>query len=251
MRTFGLIGYPLSHSFSQSYFTKKFRNENVADCEYLNFPISSIRELPSLLQQYPTLEGLNVTIPYKQQVIPFLSSKNEVVAATGACNCIRINTDQQLHGYNTDVTGFEVSLLHQLKPFHTKALILGTGGAAKAVAFVLQKLHITFLYVSRQESTHDKIHYNQLNRAILTEHLLIINATPVGMFPAEKDAPPIDFDAITPRHLLFDLIYNPAMTVFLSEGKKRGASIQNGYAMLEIQAEESWKIWNSVKAQSS
>ncbi len=246
MRTFGLIGYPLGHSFSQSYFSKKFRDEQITGCEYLNFPISTISELPSRLREYPNLAGLNVTIPYKEQVLPFLSSANEIVSATGACNCILIDSLQQLHGYNTDVTGFEHSLRPLLKPFHTKALVLGTGGAAKAVAFVLTKLNIAFLYVSRQESRENTIHYNQLNRLLMEEHLLIINTTPVGMFPAEKDSPPIDYEAITPRHLLFDLIYNPVMTVFLQKGAQRGATIQNGYEMLEIQAEESWKIWNSL-----
>src|SRR5688500_1920356 len=135
MRTFGLIGFPLSHSFSQSYFTEKFRKEKIADCRYLNFPISTIRELPDLLRKNPTLEGLNITIPYKEQVLAYLHSKNDIVAATGACNCIRINSDKQLQGFNTDVAGFWQSLRHQLQPYHSKALILGTGGAAKAVAF--------------------------------------------------------------------------------------------------------------------
>ena len=246
MRTFGLIGYPLSHSFSLSYFSDKFRKENISDCHYLNFPIESIRELPALLQQHPTLQGLNVTIPYKEQVVVYLTSKNDVVNATGACNCIRIDSNQQLHGFNTDVEGFEQSLRNQLRPHHTKALILGTGGAAKAVAFVLRKLHISFFFVSRQENKQDTIHYDQLSASILSEHLLIINTTPVGMYPAENDIPPINFTDITARHLLFDLIYNPAKTLFLKEGEKRGAAIQNGYDMLAIQAEESWKIWNEL-----
>jgi shikimate dehydrogenase len=243
MRRFGLIGYPLSHSFSQKYFTEKFQRENLTGCTYENFPIASVEELRDVLQSHPDLEGLNVTIPYKEKVIPMLSWQHEVVQATGACNCIKI-VNNKLCGYNTDVVGFEQSLAKQLQAVHRKALVLGTGGAAKAVQYVLQKRGIEYLTVSRQPQGGNQIDYAAV-RNVLPEYLLVINTTPLGMYPAVEACPPLPYEQITPQHFLFDLIYNPPLTQFLQQGKNRGALIENGADMLVIQAEESWKIWNT------
>lgn len=242
MRLFGLIGYPLTHSFSKKYFSEKFENEGIQDCRYELFPIHSIGELKDLLDKHPDLAGINVTIPYKEQVLSFLSEKDDVVQVIKACNCIRIN-DRRLKGYNTDVTGFERSLKEKLQPHHQKALVLGTGGASKAVEFVLKRLGITFRNVSRKPSVHS-YSYEQLTPAVITDHTLIVNTTPLGTFPAVNEAPPLPYEALTSRHYLFDLVYNPARTLFLQKGEERGAAIKNGYDMLVIQAEESWRIWN-------
>jgi len=242
MRKFGLIGFPLSHSFSSRYFSKKFSNENIKGCEYVNFPIKSINELPLLLDSHPDLCGLNVTIPYKEQVLPFLAFQDEVVAKVGACNCISIEKDG-LHGFNTDVIGFESSLQIKLIERDKKALILGTGGAAKAVAFVLKKLSIHFKFVSRDEKK-NTLTYDQLSRDTFLQYSIIINTTPIGMYPADLEKPPLNYAGITDQHYLFDLIYNPLKTKFLEMGEMKGARIQNGIKMLEIQAEESWKVWN-------
>jgi len=244
MRRYGLIGYPLSHSFSKTYFAEKFAKNNIGDCKYENFPISSILEFPALIASQKALKGLNVTIPYKQQVIPFLHEKNDVVQKTGACNCIKI-IDQKLYGFNTDVIGFEQSLLEYLKPHHKNALILGTGGAAKAVEYVLEKLGIAFLYVSRiADASKNILSYDQVNDKKLATHTLIINTTPLGMFPEIQTYPAIPYELLTKAHYLFDLVYNPSLTIFLEKGKRQGATIKNGYDMLVLQAEESWRIWN-------
>jgi shikimate dehydrogenase len=242
MRRFGLIGYPLSHSFSQKFFTEKFQREHITGCVYENFPIADISELPGILQQYPDLEGLNVTIPYKERVIPFLHHQDEVVQAIGACNCIRIK-EGKLFGFNTDVAGFEVSLDKLLQPYHKKALVLGTGGAAKAVHYVLKKRGIEFIEVSRNPQGRNQISYADVD-AVMHDHLLIVNTTPLGMYPNVEEFPPIAYDMLTPRHYLFDLIYNPPATAFLKKGEEKGALVKNGGEMLVIQAEESWKIWN-------
>jgi shikimate dehydrogenase len=244
MRLFGLIGYPLSHSFSKKYFTEKFEREDLPDCRYEQFPIASIDELKSLLSQQPDLCGLNVTIPYKEQVLSFLHEKDTVVKQINACNCISIQKGK-LKGYNTDVLGFELSLKEFLQSQHRKALILGTGGAAKAVEFVLHKLGIVYKHVSRKPSV-SAYSYEQLTPAIIADHTLIINTTPLGMYPAITEAPPIPYHAITAGHYLFDLIYNPAKTLFLQKGEEQGCLTKNGHDMLVIQAEESWKIWSSV-----
>ncbi len=247
MRTFGLIGYPLSHSFSKRFFGEKFLNEGITDCVYENFSIPSINQFEQLIAQTP-LEGLNVTIPYKQQVIPYLNSASDVVAETGACNCIKFK-EGELHGYNTDTLGFEQSLKKYLLPHHTKAIILGTGGAAKAIMYVLHKLNIEYISVSRNNATvgNQLLSYESLTIDLIRSHTLIINTTPLGMYPDINTYPPINYDWITPSHYLFDVVYNPEMTVFLKKGKEKGASIQNGLAMLIIQAEESWKIWNNYE----
>jgi shikimate dehydrogenase len=245
MRKYGLIGYPLSHSFSQKYFTEKFGREQVRDIVYENYPLQDISELSAILRD-PQLRGLNVTIPYKELVIPFLHERNEIVRQINACNCIRIE-DGKLFGYNTDAIGFETSLLKKLRPHHTRALILGTGGRAKAVEYVVKKLGIDYIFVTRRPrpSTTD-IPYEQVNAEMISSHPLIINTTPLGMTPHTEGIPPLPYAAVTPEHYLFDLIYNPARTLFLQQGEARGAAVENGYEMLILQAEESWRIWQEA-----
>lgn len=244
MRRFGLIGYPLSHSFSQKFFTDKFREEGIADCIYENFPLENIDALRPVLDHQAGLAGLNVTIPYKEKVIPYLHHQNDVVKEIGACNCIKI-VNGELYGYNTDVLGFEQSLRPLLETHHNKALVLGTGGAAKAIHFVLNKLGIHFLEVSRQPFSGRQISYEQVTPEVLENHTLLINTTPLGMYPKVEECPPLPYTSLTPRHYLFDLVYNPAKTLFLQQGEAQGAVIKNGSDMLVIQAEESWKIWNN------
>ena len=243
MKVYGLIGYPLTHSFSKKYFTEKFEHLRLTEYKYENFSIASVKEVKQILADNPAILGLNVTIPHKESVISLLTEKSEVVKKIGACNCIKI-TGNKRAGYNTDVVGFEQTLLSKLKPHHKKALILGTGGAAKAVEFVLDKLAIAFKYVSRKPSV-NHLSYEQVTPAIVKDYTLIINATPLGMYPNIVQAPQIPYDALTSRHFLYDLIYNPAKTLFLQKGEQKGADILNGSEMLVIQAEESWKIWNS------
>lgn len=244
-RKFGLIGFPLSHSFSKGFFADKFTKEHIVNTQYENYPIESVDQFNQLWQEEPQLEGINITIPHKKVVIPFLDHPSSVVKAINACNCIR-KYNGKLYGYNTDVIGFEKSLTPFLQPHHQKALILGTGGAAAAVAWVLEKLGITFKYVSRTAIGNEVIGYEGLDSSIIKEHLLIINTSPVGMYPNVNDTPALDYTAITPAHHLYDLIYNPSETLFLTKGKERGASIQNGLEMLHLQAEASWEIWNST-----
>ena len=243
MRVFGLIGYPLTHSFSKKYFTEKFEKLGLTDCLYENFSIAGIGEVKKILFNYPSLKGLNVTIPHKESILSLLDEKSEVVKKISACNCIKIIGDK-LKGFNTDTIGFEKTLLAKLKPHHKKALILGTGGAARAVEFVLNKLGIDIKYVSRKPSVRH-FSYEQLTPSVIEEHSLIINTTPLGMYPNIVQAPPIPYEALTPRHFLYDLIYNPEKTLFLQKAEQMGADILNGYDMLVIQAEESWNIWNS------
>ncbi|HEX2846953.1 MAG TPA: shikimate dehydrogenase [Chitinophagaceae bacterium] len=242
MRLYGLIGYPLSHSFSKKYFTEKFEQEGLKDCQYELFPISSIEDLPQLLEMHPELCGLNVTIPYKEQVLSYLHSENELVEAIRACNCIDIRNGK-LKGYNTDVIGFERSLLEQWQPHHKKALILGTGGVSKAVQYIVQKMGLAYRYVSRKPGVYN-YSYEQLTPAIMQEYTLIVNTTPLGMYPNVTEAPPIPYEALTPKHYLFDMVYNPDKTLFLKMGEEKGAVIKNGADMLKIQADESWEIWN-------
>lgn len=244
MRRFGLIGYPLTHSFSQKYFTEKFAQLGINDCVYSNFELKDINELPAVLQQ-PGLCGLNVTIPYKKQALPFLADRTDAVAEMGACNCIGIRNGE-LTGYNTDVVGFRQSLEPFLQSHHERALILGTGGASAAVEFVLKRLGISFQYVSRTAGE-GAIAYDDLTPGIMDTHRLIINTTPLGMYPNTNDFPEIPYQHITTKHHLFDLVYNPAETLFLAKGKERGATIQNGYEMLVLQAEESWRIWGGSR----
>lgn len=245
MRLFGLIGYPLSHSFSKAYFNKKFEQEGV-DAFYENYPIASIDEFAALLKRVPGLEGINVTIPYKEAVIPFLDNRSEVVQQTGACNCIRIRNGV-LEGFNTDVVGFEQSLLKSLQSHHSHALVLGTGGASKAVQYVLEKLRITYQVISRTaDASKGVLSYEQLDTDAQLNATLWINTTPLGMHPAVDACPPLNYSAITAHHYLYDLVYNPAETLFLQKGRAQGAVVENGQDMLLIQAEEGWKIWNQV-----
>lgn len=243
MRLFGLIGFPLTHSFSKNYFAEKFEKEGLKDCRYENFPLPSIHGLPEILHNNPDLQGLNVTIPYKESVLQFLNDSHELVKQTGACNCIKI-VNGRLTGYNTDVPGFEKSISNILLAGFKTALILGTGGAAKAVEFVLKKAGIRYRNVSRKPSV-NHFSYEQITPAEIGKNKLIINTTPLGMYPNITEAPPIPYDAVTPGHVLIDLIYNPEKTLFLRKGEEKGAAIQNGYSMLVYQAEENWKIWNS------
>ena len=242
MRLFGLIGYPLSHSFSKNFFTEKFEKEEITECSYELFPLKTIDELPSLLKKHPELEGLNVTVPYKKQVLRFLNDTC-IPQGLAACNCINI-TANKLVGYNTDITGFEMSIKPLLRSHHKKALVLGNGGAAAAVVYVLMKLGIGFTIVSRTPEYSSMLDYKKVTREIVKEHTLIINTTPLGMHPDENSSPDIPYKYISGDHLLYDLVYNPAKTLFLEKGAKQGATIKNGEEMLILQAEESWRIWN-------
>ena len=243
MRLFGLIGYPLSHSFSKKYFTEKFEREGLTDCSYEIFPIPSIDQFPEILKNNPEFVGLNVTVPYKQLVVPFLDSVVNIPVEINACNCIKL-IDGKLIGYNADHIGFEKSFSPLLKPQHKKALVLGNGGATAAVIFVLKKIGIEYVIVSRVPVNDTIIHYKEIDENMMKENLIIINTTPLGMYPETDVCPDIPYQYITGGHLLYDLIYNPAETLFLKKGKERGAIIKNGEEMLVLQAEESWQIWN-------
>jgi shikimate dehydrogenase len=242
MRAFGLIGYPLGHSFSKKYFADKFEREGITGNAYELFPLAQMDQLEDLLASNPDLVGLNVTIPYKEQVNPYLDSMSPVVEEIGACNCIHIQ-DGRLMGHNTDVIGFSRSLLPKLKPHHKQALILGTGGSSKAVAYTLKELGIPFLQVSRTP-VDGMIAYEEIDQRMLESHTLLINTTPVGMFPDIMKAPAIPYELIGADYYLFDLVYNPERTRFLQEGALRGAAVENCSDMLVIQAEASWEIWN-------
>jgi shikimate dehydrogenase len=243
MILFGLIGKTLSHSFSKAYFTKKFEKLCLKDYSYENFELQNIDQIKILIKAHPNLKGLNITVPYKEDVIPYLASIDPIVKKTGACNCIKIE-DDKLIGFNTDVYGFSSSLQKQLTSNHTKALVLGTGGASKAVQYSLQQMQILFKLVSRKKQNNVLV-YDDLTKDIILEHKIIINTTPLGMYPDTKSFPSIPYQYLNKEHLLFDLIYNPAKTHFLQMGEERGATIINGYEMLVLQAEESWRIWNS------
>lgn len=243
MRRFGLIGKTLKHSFSKPYFEKKFIDEGFKDCCYDNFELESVDQFPKFIEDHPDLKGLNVTIPYKEEVVQFLHSKNKIVESIAACNCIKIE-NRKLHGYNTDAVAFKNSLQKYLKPHHKCALILGAGGASKAVQYALKELNIDFLLVSRRKNE-NQLGYEDAGSEIIKAHQIIINTTPLGMFPNIEQDPPVLYKALTENHLLYDLIYNPPKTKFLQQGEVRGATIVNGYEMLLAQAEESWRIWNS------
>lgn len=243
MRKFGLIGYPLGQSFSNKFFTQKFTEEDLTDCLHEVFPIRSINELQQVLAD-PELEGLNVTLPYKKAVIAFLHKKDEIVEKIQACNCIKIESGV-LTGFNTDVAGFQNSITPLLKSYHKKALVLGTGGASAAVQFVLERLDIEHKFVSRNSATNANVISYEEAEDYIGSHQIIINTTPVGMYPNINDAPSIPYGLLTDEHLLYDLTYNPEETQFLALGKMRGAATKNGAEMLVIQAEESWQIWNA------
>ncbi len=247
MRKFGLIGFPLSHSFSKKFFSEKFDREHIIDCEYELFPIESAQSLPALLAGDKSLRGLNVTIPHKLGVLPFLNEIDEAAYQIGAVNCISIQQkdgEQVLKGYNTDAYGFEESLKPLLGPEQSKALVFGDGGAAKAVKYVLNKLDISFLVVSRKQS-HQTISYAAVTPQLLQEYTVLINTTPLGMSPNTESYPEIPYSALSGKHLAYDLVYNPEETLFLKKAQSYGAKVKNGLEMLHLQAERSWHIWNS------
>lgn len=237
---YGIIGWPLDHSFSPAYFTDKFRKEGI-DATYTAYPLPDIAALQDLLQAHPRLRGLNVTIPYKTSVIPFLDSLSPDASAIGAVNCISV-LPEGLVGFNTDWTGFRDSLQPLLQPQHKTALVFGSGGAAKAVVYALQQLGIKYDIVSRGGSF---MSYEQVTPELLSQTFLLINTTPLGMHPDEDRAPELPYECLTAQHLLYDLIYNPAGTRFLTLGKAQGAAVKNGLEMLHLQAKASWEIWQS------
>jgi shikimate dehydrogenase len=241
MNHFGLIGYPLSHSFSKGYFTEKFIKEGIQNANYDTYPIEKIEDFQSLCKEN-NFAGLNVTIPYKQSIMAFLDEINEEAANIGAVNTIKFLNGKKI-GYNSDIYGFEMSLKPLLKSHHKNALILGTGGASKAVEYTLKKLDINYIYISRKREN-NILSYEDLNEEIINTHHLIINTTPLGMFPNTQDAPNIPYQFLNQQHLLYDLVYNPTETLFLLNGKNKNAQIKNGLEMLYLQAERSWQIWN-------
>lgn len=261
MKLYGLIGFPLSHSFSKKYFTEKFEKHKIHDSEYELFPIEHIKDMIGLLHKHPDLCGLNVTVPYKMEVLKYLDWIEHDARNAGAVNCIRISAespvlaaftgevgikghDFRLEGYNTDIYGFEMSIKPLLKNHHDLALVLGDGGAAKAVKCVLDNLGIEFKCVTRK-AIPGNILFSDLKPHHLRDNKLIINTTPIGMYPNVDECPPIPYDAITDENLLYDLIYNPEQTLFLKKGEERGATTKNGHEMLILQAEKAWEIWTS------
>jgi shikimate dehydrogenase len=250
MRQFGLIGYPLGHSFSKGYFSEKFKREGINDAAYELYPLQSITEFPQLVAQNPQLQGLNVTIPYKEQVIPYLSSLHESAQKVGAVNVIRWE-GEALIGYNSDYFGFKLSLQEWLgdKLTSLKALVPGTGGAAKAVGAALEDLGIPYQNVSRKSGL-NTLSYTQLHQQpkLFNEYRLIINTTPLGMQPNLTSCPDLPYEQLDQHHYLYDLVYNPAETQFMKEGAARGARTKNGLQMLHLQAEKAWEIWNGNKA---
>lgn len=243
MPKFGLLGRQISYSFSKAHFTKKFENEGLP-YTYENFDIDTISEFPLVLKNNPGLVGLNVTIPYKEQIIPFLNNLDLKAKEIGAVNTITISKSGKLTGYNSDYYGFKKSIEPYLKPHHKNALILGTGGASKAVAYTLKELNINHEYVSRTSNRLAKFTYSDLTESIINSHTIIINCTPVGTHPNINNYPNIPFNGISKDHLLYDLIYNPLQTKFLALGESKGAFTCNGLKMLELQAEKAWEIWN-------
>ena len=243
MRKFGLIGKNIDYSFSRSYFKNKFQKESINDATYENFDIDSIELFPNILSKNKNLKGLNITIPYKEAVIPYLDKLSKTAKKIVAVNTVKISKKGRLIGYNTDAYGFKKSLKPHLKPHHTKALILGTGGASKAVAYALHSLNISYLFVSRKEDS-KSLNYKDLDGSIIKKHLVIINTTPVGTFPNISSCPEIPYQYLTQNHILFDLIYNPPQTQFLKKGEEKGCKTLNGQEMLCFQAEKAWRIWN-------
>lgn len=245
-KKYGLIGFPLSHSFSKKYFEKKFSENSLKDFSYDSFEMDHLNNFNNFLNLHPNLSGFNVTIPHKENIIPFLETIDHAALTIGAVNCVKVNRGSgkiQLLGFNTDWLGFKLSLTPLLTKNHTHALILGSGGASKSVQYVLKELNISFLVVSR---TSGDIKYQDLNPSILEKYLLIINTTPLGMYPNITEQPSIDYNFITSKHLVYDLIYNPEQTLFLENCAKNGAKTKNGYEMLVLQAEESWRIWQDA-----
>ena len=246
MRIFGLIGYPLGHSFSKIFFTQKFKEQGIDDAVFELFPIEYIKDFPLLISNYAGIEGLAVTKPHKETVIPYLTRLDEASAEIGAVNCIVIKNGE-LTGHNTDVIGFEKSLLPLLQSHHKKALVLGTGGASKGVQYVLKKNGIDFLTVSRSQSANKgDIFYEQISEQMMNDYSLIINATSAGMTPDEQSCPDIPYQHISTAHLLYDLIYKPEEPLFMKKGKEKGALVKNGHEMFLVQAEANWLYWQGI-----
>ena len=243
MKLYGLIGHPLTHSFSKKYFTEKFEKEHLTDCKFELFDIPTINDLRVILAQNTNLKGLSVTIPYKEVVMEYLDEIDETAKKIGAVNTIKIENNK-LIGYNTDYFGFKQSLKPFLEISQERALILGTGGASKAVYHALTSLNINCLFVSRNPKNDNEISYEEVNEYVIRNHQIIVNATPIGTFPNINEKPAIKYNEITSKHLLYDLVYNPSETQFLKEGKQRGAMVLNGLQMLQLQAEKAWEIWN-------
>lgn len=247
MKTFGLIGFPLGHSFSKKFFSEKFEMEGIRDCRYELFPMENVDSILQLLAGEETLRGLNVTIPHKVNVLPFLNELDDAARTIGAVNCISVEAKEGktwLKGYNTDAFGFAESLKPLLKEHHTKALVLGDGGAAKAVKYVLDQLNISYLSVVRTPVA-GAILYDQISEELMSSHQLIINTTPLGTFPKVETAPAIPYEFITDQHLAYDLVYNPEETEFMRRAKAGGAAVKNGLEMLQLQALRAWSIWNA------
>lgn len=249
MKIYGLIGYKLGHSFSRNFFTEKFKNEGLDGYEYVNFELDSIEEFPTIFDQGKAICGLNCTIPYKQQIMQYMHEIDEEAAEIGAVNTVKVihqNGKRILKGFNTDLYGFENSLRPMLEVKHQKALILGTGGASKAIKYLFDKIGIEYLSATTKEELREKeIRYNQLTEELMNEYLIIINATPLGTFPKVETCPDIPYQFVGPDHVLYDLVYNPAETLFLKKGNEQGAKTKNGLEMLHLQALKSWEIWNS------
>lgn len=249
MPVFGLIGFPLSHSFSKKYFTEKFSSLGLLNVQYKLFPLADIEEFKTLLSNEPGLAGLNVTVPYKEKVIPFLNSLDPVAEEIGAVNTVKVirNSEGEIEsiiGFNTDAWGFEFSFANLLKPHHSQAVILGTGGSSKAVSCVLKKLGIQFRHVSRKPKSDSEISYSDLSPELMKEYSVIINTTPCGMYPGMNECPAIPYEHLTAKHLCFDLVYNPEETLFMKKAKAKGAESKNGLEMLYAQADKAWEIWN-------
>ncbi|MDO4779512.1 MAG: shikimate dehydrogenase [Bacteroides sp.] len=246
-KEYGLLGYPLSHSFSKQYFENKFRKENI-DATYVNYEFKDVEDIFEVIENNESLVGFNVTIPHKESIMPLLDSVDSRAFKAGAVNVVKIERTEkfgiQLVGYNTDVTGFTNSIKPLLRECHKKALILGTGGAAKAVKYSLCELGIDNIYVSRTTKNGFTINYDELTKYILDEHKVIVNCTPVGTYPNVDEYIHLPYEYIGKEHLLFDLVYNPATTAFMKKGVERGATVKNGQEMLELQAEAAWNIWN-------
>lgn len=248
MRRFGLIGFHLTHSFSPAYFAEKFKKENITDAVYELFELTDISQFPELLRNHPDLRGLNVTIPYKEAVIPFLDETDQTAGEIGSVNTIVISGGKTI-GYNTDLSGIAETLKPHLEWYMVNALILGTGGSAKTVKYFLEKIGMETLSVSRHpRNEKGRVGYEELTSELIQKHKLIINCTPVGMFPHTDTFPPIPYEGISDMHVLFDLVYNPPITRFLKEGEIRGATVLNGSKMLRVQAEASWALWNQNPA---
>jgi shikimate dehydrogenase len=240
----GLIGKNISYSFSRAYFKMKFEKEQINNIIYENFDIENISLFPSIIKNTPNIKGFNVTIPYKEAIIPFLDKLNKKAKEIGAVNTIKITKNNKLIGYNTDYYGFKKSIKPYLKPTHKSALILGTGGASKAIAYGLKDLNINFHYVSRNIKNEVDFRYDSLTEDAIKQHQIIINCTPLGTFPNVDASPNIPYNSITKEHILYDLIYNPEETKFLKLGKQQGAVTINGLRMLKLQAQKAWSIWN-------